>query len=186
MVTPVLDEGKYSVDAYVPEDTWYDYHTGALVEASGFVTLEAPLGFINLHIRGGHILPAQRPALNTMLSRQNNFELLVALKDGRANGLLFWDDGESIDTYENQNYQINTFVYEANTLTLTTQQGGGTSWSGILPKLDLIEVMGLRSRPTSISANGIAITTYYFDTKTMLLSIDCSLDMNVDWVITFQ
>ncbi len=27
MVTPVLDEGKYSVDAYVPEDTWYDYHT---------------------------------------------------------------------------------------------------------------------------------------------------------------
>ena len=46
-------------------------------------------------------------------SRQNNFELLVALKDGRANGLLFWDDGESIDTYENKNYQINTFVYEA-------------------------------------------------------------------------
>ena len=46
-------------------------------------------------------------------SRQNNFELLVALKDGRADGQLFWDDGESIDTYENQNYQINTFVYEA-------------------------------------------------------------------------
>ena len=27
MVTPVLDEGKLTVEAYVPEDVWYDYHT---------------------------------------------------------------------------------------------------------------------------------------------------------------
>jgi len=66
MVTPVLEEGKTSVDAYVPDDVWYDFHTGSRVQASGFVTLAAPLGFINLHIRGGHILPAQKPALNTM------------------------------------------------------------------------------------------------------------------------
>ena len=27
MVTPVLEEGKTSVDAYVPDDVWYDFHT---------------------------------------------------------------------------------------------------------------------------------------------------------------
>jgi len=119
-------------------------------------------------------------------SRQNNFELLVALKDGRADGQLFWDDGESIDTYENQNYQINTFVYEANTLKITSTQGGGASWSGISQKMDLIVVMGLQSRPNSITANGTVITSYSFDEEKMLLTIDCSLDMNVDWVIAFQ
>jgi hypothetical protein len=30
-------------------------------------TLDAPRDVINLHIRGGFILPAQKPALNTML-----------------------------------------------------------------------------------------------------------------------
>ena len=48
-----------------------------------------------------------------LVSRRNNFELLVALKNGGASGLLFWDDGESIDSFENQNYQINTFEFNA-------------------------------------------------------------------------
>ena len=45
-------------------------------------------------------------------SRQNNFELIVALdNDMKANGKLFWDDGESLDTFENGLYQINAFDF---------------------------------------------------------------------------
>lgn len=46
-----------------------------------------------------------------MPSRQNNFELLVSLKNGRASGKLFWDDGESIDTIGTGQYQINNFDF---------------------------------------------------------------------------
>ena len=44
------------------------YRQGAKVAKVGTTTtLDAPRDVINLHIRGGHILPAQKPALNTML-----------------------------------------------------------------------------------------------------------------------
>uniref|UniRef100_F7BGL5 Maltase-glucoamylase n=1 Tax=Monodelphis domestica TaxID=13616 RepID=F7BGL5_MONDO len=59
--------------------------------------LSAPLDYINLHIRGGYILPWQEPANNTHYSRRNSLGLLVALSDnGTAEGEFFWDDGESI------------------------------------------------------------------------------------------
>ena len=35
--------------------------------STGDVVWETPLDKINLHVRGGHILPTQDPALNTML-----------------------------------------------------------------------------------------------------------------------
>ena len=49
-------------------------------------------------------------------SRKNPFTLKVALEDSdnhglgwRASGELFWDDGSSIDTYENGNYYYAKF-----------------------------------------------------------------------------
>lgn len=52
------------------------------------------MNFINLHVRGGYILPTQEPAMNTMLSRQNPFGLIVALDDAySAKGDMYYDDG---------------------------------------------------------------------------------------------
>jgi len=48
-------------------------------------------------IRGGSILPAQKPGVTTTESRKNDFELIVALNEaGNANGELYWDDGDSL------------------------------------------------------------------------------------------
>lgn len=43
-------------------------HQGEAINSTGeWRTLPAPLEHINLHIRGGYILPWQQPALNTHL-----------------------------------------------------------------------------------------------------------------------
>jgi alpha-glucosidase (family GH31 glycosyl hydrolase) len=63
------------------------------------------MDYVNLHVRGGHILVLQQPNLTTTASRMSPFELTVALdENGDANGYLFWDDGQSLDTYENEKY----------------------------------------------------------------------------------
>uniref|UniRef100_A0A8C1T8Z6 alpha-glucosidase n=1 Tax=Cyprinus carpio TaxID=7962 RepID=A0A8C1T8Z6_CYPCA len=78
LITPVLDPGvkitdrKATINMYLPEDK-----TG-------------------LHLRGGGILPVQRPDVTTTYSRRHPMGLIVALNDNKAaSGELFWDDGDS-------------------------------------------------------------------------------------------
>ena len=83
----------------------------------GNINVPALRDYLPLYLRGGSILPHQRSAMNTVLSRQNSFYLYVALDaQGNARGDLFWDDGESIDTYETLYYNYFIFNYRAQRL----------------------------------------------------------------------
>jgi alpha-glucosidase len=60
LVTPVLAQGYTNVSGVFPgKELWYDWYTHASRNASGNVTLDAPLGHIPLHIRAGCIIPLQ-------------------------------------------------------------------------------------------------------------------------------
>ncbi|XP_058387661.1 maltase-glucoamylase isoform X2 [Diceros bicornis minor] len=118
LISPVLESSTFEIRAYFPRARWYDYSTESGNASTGeWKTLQAPLDHINLHIRGGYILPWQEPAMNTYYSRQNFMGLIVALDDnGKAEGEMFWDDGQSIDTYENGNYFLANFTAAQNIL----------------------------------------------------------------------
>ena len=82
LVSPVLDQGATTVYAYFPADRWYDFYTGQTVGTTTngeFVTLNAPIDTLNIHLRGGSIVVTQLPALSTKAARTNPYELLVAL-----------------------------------------------------------------------------------------------------------
>ncbi|XP_053782529.1 probable maltase-glucoamylase 2 isoform X1 [Desmodus rotundus] len=122
LVSPVLSSNTFELQAYFPLARWYDYSTGSGNTSTGeWRTLQAPLDHINLHIRGGSVLPWQEAGMNTHSSRQKLMGLIVALDDaGKAEGQMFWDDGESIDTYENGNYFLANFIAAQNTLQIQT------------------------------------------------------------------
>lgn len=99
VVTPVLEPNASTVKGVFPGDeVYYDWYSHEKIEGgSKNHTLEAPLGHIPVHVRGGYVLPLQEPGYTTGESRQNDFSLLVALDaQGRAQGELYWDDGESV------------------------------------------------------------------------------------------
>uniref|UniRef100_A0A4W5NR19 Maltase n=1 Tax=Hucho hucho TaxID=62062 RepID=A0A4W5NR19_9TELE len=98
LITPVLDPvSTCSGSAYVPDAVWFDYETEVKMTVSKQqVEMYLPADKLGLHIRGGAILPIQRPAVTTVYSRRNPMGLIVALDDkNRAAGELFWDDGDS-------------------------------------------------------------------------------------------
>uniref|UniRef100_A0AAX7UK94 alpha-glucosidase n=1 Tax=Astatotilapia calliptera TaxID=8154 RepID=A0AAX7UK94_ASTCA len=76
----------------------YFFHQAKAVGVhSTMVDMPTPLNHINLHVRGGYILPWQKPENTTYYSRKNPLGLIVALSDaGTAKGSFFWDDGEGI------------------------------------------------------------------------------------------
>ncbi|NXP37418.1 LYAG glucosidase, partial [Leiothrix lutea] len=106
LVTPVLEPGQTKVSGYFPAGTWYSLAGDSTIHSKGqWILLPAPLDTINVHVRAGHILPLQEPAFSTAQSRGKGMALVVALsQDGFARGDLFWDDGESWQTFERGDY----------------------------------------------------------------------------------
>ncbi|CAI7628563.1 unnamed protein product [Penicillium bialowiezense] len=100
LVSPVTGEGESTVQAYFPDDVFYDWFTGAVVQGGDVRTLsDVGLTDIPIHIRGGRIIPLRvKSAQTTTDLRKRGFEILVAPGvDGKAVGELYLDDGESIE-----------------------------------------------------------------------------------------
>ncbi len=97
---------------YIPQDVWYQFPSGVKVNVVGvFTDLDAPMEKINVHVRGGFIIPMQIPGPNLMIGRRNPFTLLVAQSTfGNATGNLFWDDGDSINSIETKTYNYFEFT----------------------------------------------------------------------------
>ncbi|XP_071531841.1 maltase-glucoamylase-like isoform X2 [Panulirus ornatus] len=150
MISPVLQEGVVERVVYFPYDAWYDYYTGTPIEWPGeYLNVSAPRNIIPLHIRGGHVLPTQRPALNTQLSRKEPFGLLVAIGlDRRASGLLFWDDGEGIDTVPERDLGLVEFSFVQNLLTMSVVENVNGNLDGL--RLMDLEFLGVEMKPSAI------------------------------------
>nr|XP_031363793.1 maltase-glucoamylase, intestinal [Lonchura striata domestica] len=159
MIAPVLEEGARSVSVYFPEAQWFDYYTGLKVPSAWkktYTTVSAPLNKIPLYIRGGYILPQQAPATTTTESRLNPFGLIIALdEEGQASGSLFWDDGDSIDTIEKENYFLAKYTFSNRSLKTEIVKNGYPGAETL--KYNKITILGLKRRPQAVSLNGRSI-----------------------------
>lgn len=90
----------------------FDYYTNTELKVTKTImTFDAPLGKIPILIRGGSVIPTQQPAVNTEKSRNNPFGLIIALDSaGKAEGSLYWDEGDSLDPLESGNFVHFTFT----------------------------------------------------------------------------
>ncbi|XP_076803980.1 sucrase-isomaltase, intestinal-like [Clavelina lepadiformis] len=188
LISPVLEPGKTAVDAYFPDARWFDYYNGEAIAVRGATTtLPAPKEHINLHVRGGYIIPTQDPATTTQESRQNNFGLLVALDDEhKASGDLYWDDGESMDTIPGKQYIYSTYSCEGNVLENKITHDGFADSSSMT--LGTVTVMGLRDDVTRVFLGMIEIASsnYTQDSATKTLRVTVSLQMNQEFMLRWE
>ncbi|KAL5335396.1 glycosyl hydrolases family 31-domain-containing protein [Aspergillus crustosus] len=119
LVSPVTQEDSTSVDAYFPDDLFYDWYTGAPLLGRGEVITLTDISYtdIPLHVRSGSIIPVRvRGAKTTTELRQQPFRLIIAPGlDGRAEGELYLDDGESL--HQPATLDV-TFTYENGRLSI--------------------------------------------------------------------
>ncbi|XP_063023459.1 sucrase-isomaltase, intestinal isoform X1 [Melospiza melodia melodia] len=159
LISPVMRENDRSVVAYFPDARWYDYHTNSDTGfRKQFQNLSAPLDHINLHIRGGYILPWQTPARTTAFSRKNPMGLTVALDDAQsAAGHLYWDDGVRIDAYEDGVYLLTSFTAKQNALEITVTHQNYTDPNNLM--FTEVRVLGVPRNVTQVTVtqNGAAV-----------------------------
>ncbi|CAL8350989.1 unnamed protein product [Lota lota] len=179
LITPAMEPGATMVKGYIPDTRWYDYHTARDVGIRGkMVDMATPLDKINLHVRGGYILPWQKAENNTKYSRQNPLGLIVALSDaGSAHGSLFWDDGEGIDTYGTGAYLLTTFTAASSKLTSQVVHSNPTAADRLL--LGWVRVWGAGTvQVTQViltdSAGKQHLLVMNHDTVTQELTVDAT------------
>ncbi|KAH7968110.1 hypothetical protein HPB52_005827 [Rhipicephalus sanguineus] len=166
LFNPVLYENRSSVRTYIPRGVWYDLNANgsAYSEAEGgFHHLEAPLRSIQALVRGGSIIPCQLPAATTEVSRRSPLSLVVAPDErGTARGELFWDDGDSIDTVQREQYNTYTFMLiDRSQLVVSATHRGYAD--GL--HLGTVVVYGVREKPTFVSLKGRSLE-FRYDEKT--------------------
>ncbi|XP_023025858.2 lysosomal alpha-glucosidase [Leptinotarsa decemlineata] len=186
MIIPVLEEAVDSVQAYVPKGVWYDFYTKWPTTSEGEnFTLSAPLDTIPLLIRGGYILPQQNPNQTTTESRKSKIELFVACdQEGKAFGELFWDDGDSLNTYELGQYYLTSFEVADNVLrSLNLHE----SPLAVPPNLASLFVLGIDKFVSKVTVNGSPHTHFTFDEKFKYLLVeDLDLNLQEEFIVTWQ
>ncbi|KAI6059689.1 Maltase-glucoamylase, intestinal-like isoform X1 [Aix galericulata] len=192
LISPVLEQGAVTVNAYFPNASWYDYHTDEYFGSTGeFRNLSAPIDHINLHIRGGHILVQQSPANTTAYSRKNALSLIVALNDSQlAEGQLYWDDGVRIDAYEDGVYLLTSFTARQNTLEIKVLHRGYSDPNNL--KFTTVKTLGLKTTVTQLAVleNGIQIPSAhslsYNATTQVLLTTQLELELGKDYTLQWS
>jgi alpha 1,3-glucosidase len=127
LAKPVVEQGKESVDIWIPDDeVYYDYfnYNKLKTQRGKSITVEAPLERIPLLMRGGHIIPRRdTPRRSSTLMRFDDYTLVVSVsKKGTAEGELYADDGDSFD-HEQGQYIHRKFELTDGALTSTDAQG---------------------------------------------------------------
>lgn len=179
LVSPNLVSGSTTIDAYFPSDVWYEFPSGVRMEGNGsaFVTLDAPLSKLNVHLRGGFIIPMIIPGANLIVGRGNPFNLIVASSQYQnASGSLFWDDGDSIDSIEKENYNYLEFQLTAdNTLTIDALV---RNYKDEPMRLDVVKILGVTKEVDSVTVNGKEFNKYLYNIPDQILFLyGLDLDM---------
>jgi alpha-glucosidase len=184
LVSPVTDDESTEVNAYFPDDIFYDWYTGSPFRGHGEnVTLSnVNLTSIPLHICGGNIVPARTSGANTTTElRKKGFNIIIAPGlDGTAKGSLYMDDGDSLKQEATLDV---AFDYSPGKLRI---KSSGEFKPGV--SIELITILGQNSESKNATsrAGSAAFPTandnkplqYQYDPNTKALTINTELPLS--------
>lgn len=182
LVSPITEENKTSVEAYFPNEIFYDFKTLRAVGVQGsYTTLNADITEIPVHIRGGSVLPLrEKGAMTTKALRNIDFEILVAPNtNGTAKGSLYFDDGVSIKpaTFTEVDMQ-----FSKNSLSVE-----GTFALDLNVKVARATFLGVISKPTRIQVDGTDVDTrdIHYDKVMKVLKISLGFNFDKSFEVSF-
>ncbi len=125
MVAPV-ESNKEFVKVFFPEGDWYYLFDGKKYEGDQEVILECPIHKLPVFVKGGAIIPMQRPVQNT--KEKVNELILHVWKGSSASQFEFYEDDGSTFKYESGDVAMRMVHFSpSNSITIEKQEGTFTS-----------------------------------------------------------
>jgi len=130
LVSPILNLNENDIEAYFPNANWNEFPSGKNVtdfnaSASSGVNVTLPGNFntLNVHLRGGSILPYQNATNLTRTSQLFAEKTSLYINpdhNNSATGSVVFDDGISFNTISSKNYVYTRLVLQNTTLNFNT------------------------------------------------------------------
>ncbi|KAH9934091.1 glycosyl hydrolases family 31-domain-containing protein [Epithele typhae] len=189
LVTPVLTPNASTVAGTFPGRgtvTWRDWYTHASIAVltdGSPVTLDAPLGHINVHVRdGAAILLHAEPGYTTAETAAGPYALLVSQdKDGYAFGTAYVDDGDTMPPTPNSTIK---FVASKGKVTVTVAGN-----FHVAQKLETVTVLGVgATSPAAVQINGREVPAgdwEYVEGVEKLVVMNAEIDLNEETTVTW-
>lgn len=185
MVAPVLEPGTDRARALFPgAQGWYSLATGRHIATNDWAEV---LHNDTVSIKGGGVVVLQEPAargpVSTGSARSAPLQLLAAPDAAAAaSGRLYWDDGDSLHTYEEKKYSYIEF-----SLNGTEIQSHVKWWGYGVPLFNQLSILN-QPPVKQVLINGMPCVspcsfTYYKKNKVLSIMINLSLEkpFNVRW-----
>ena len=198
MVSPVVEEGGRNVSVYFPCGSWWnveDFTHVVTTENGTEVEIDAPLGHIPVHVRGGSILPMQQGGMTVREARTTPLSLLVVFAHEEASGVgvssgsLYLDDGQDlVPTIGDQSVAFISFsamLDGSGRGHVGAQWNGGKDLEGLNMTLGSIVVVGVRNDSSGVTRNNDGVDSS--DVAKMEEGFRVRLDMplvqfdNISW-----
>ena len=104
------------------------------------------------------------------------FEILVFLDENQlATGEIYWDDGDSLDTYKNGDFTHIKFTCNSTEFNTETMQNSSLL---PIPKMHAVIITGLNKIPVKVvTVNGQELEDFIYDTNSRILKLE---NLNID------
>ncbi|KZV87042.1 glycoside hydrolase family 31 protein [Exidia glandulosa HHB12029] len=188
LVTPVLEPGAVTVKGIFPGlssgTVWRDRYTHQLVPRnSRTVTLDAPLGHINVHVRSGAaLLLHATPGYTLSELRNGSYEIVVVLDEaGFASGKVYLDDGLSDPP------GAHTYLHIEGRRDFVELVTRPSRWT-IVPALQTVTVLGVKARPVEVHLRVMfgprkALHNWTYEDELQRLVVN-GLRIDLNWVVS--
>ena len=149
LVAPILSASALRRTVYLPEGSWYDFHTNDRYEGGQLINVEAPLDTVPLFVKSGTVLPMY-PTLQHTADPAD--QLTLRVYTDTATNRLYEDAGEGL-AYQQGDYRWlqYTCVEETSWLEIQREVEGDFT-----PAYDLInlQVVGSRMPLNTLEVDG--------------------------------
>ncbi|NXS13233.1 SUIS protein, partial [Neodrepanis coruscans] len=129
------------------------------------------------------IFEPQKPGTTSEATRRNPLRLIVALSSSAsAWGDLFWDDGESLNTFEQGSYSYLVFNVTQNLFTSTVLHA---STEATKVTIDTLSIFGVQKPPSKVLLNGQEKPFSYLDNQVLTVSdigMSLSQGFSLQWL----
>ena len=166
---PADESGFATMDIWLPEGSWYELHTGTLLEGGAVIKRHFAIDEYGIYIKAGSVLPFYNDTVNNL--NGNDEEIIVTVfPKGNGSFTMYEDGGNDQDYAESYATTELRSQWEGNKQTVTISPRKGSYKD--MPAERSFKVKAVASAaPVSVTVNG-AEASYRYDGEDFSFTID--------------